>query len=88
MNRMEFYQIIKKEILDVYPIGDSKTVSITPYVVGCAYIDGSWCVYENDERGETNIISKYQSEEDGLKELLSILKKKKRREELMKKIRR
>ncbi|MBP1890368.1 hypothetical protein J2Z53_001963 [Clostridium moniliforme] len=88
MNRTEFYEIVKKEKLDKYPVGDSKNVAITPYVVGCVCIDGDWCVYENDERGSTNIISKYESEEEGLKELLRILRMKKRKDELMRKIRR
>jgi hypothetical protein len=88
MNRTEFYEIIKNENLDKYPIGDSKELSITPYVVGCVYIDGDWCVYENDERGEANIISRHQIEQEGLDVVLSILRKKKRRDELMKKTRR
>lgn len=51
MSRNEFYEIIKNERLDTYPIGDSKRIAITPYIVGCAHINGNWCVYENDERG-------------------------------------
>jgi len=88
MNRTEFYEIVKNENLDRYPIGDSKQVSIAPYVFGCVYVDGNWCVYENDERGESNIIFRYQIEDEGLDSLLSILRKKKRRDELMKKMRR
>ncbi len=87
MNRTEFYEIVKNENLDKYAIGDSKHISIAPYVIGCVYIDGSWCVYENNERGESNIIFRYQNEDDGLESLLVILRKKKRREELMKKMR-
>lgn len=84
--REKFYKIVKSEKLDSYLIGNSRDVSNAPYVVGCVLINEEWYVYENDERGETNIVSKYHSEEAGLIKLLDILRKKKRKEYLTKKI--
>ena len=55
-------------------------------VVGCINNNG-WIVYETDERGAYHVISKHSSEEEGLEALLLELRNKKKKEAIMKKLR-
>lgn len=86
MNRKEFYNIVKTEGLDKFNIGDSFEIAKAVNVLGCIK-DNGWVVYETDERGEYHVISKRSSEKEGLEVLLNELRNKKRKEEIMKKLR-
>ena len=86
MNRSEFYSIIKEEGLNKYNIGDSQEISKAANVIGCVNNNG-WLVYETDERGAFHVISNHLTEEEGLEALLVELRNKKRKEEIMKKLR-
>ena len=55
-------------------------------MVGCINNNG-WIVYETDERGAYHVISKHSSEEEGLEALLLELRNKKKKEAIMKKLR-
>lgn len=86
MNRKEFYNIVKIEGLNKFNIGDSFEIAKVANVLGCIN-DNGWVVYETDERGSYHVISKHPSEEEGLEVLLNELRNKKRKEEIMKKLR-
>lgn len=86
MNRKEFYNIVKTEELNKFNIGDSFGIAKVENVLGCIN-DNEWVVYETDERGAYHVISKHSSEEEGLEVLLNELRNKKRKEEIMKKMR-
>lgn len=51
------------------------------------YPNEAWIVYETDERGAYHVISKHSSEEEGLEALLLELRNKKKKEAIMKKLR-
>lgn len=86
MNRSEFYSIVKAEGLNKYNIGDSQEMSMVANVIGCVNKNG-WVVYETNEKGCFHIISNHLTEEECLEALLVELRNKKRKEEIMKKIR-
>ena len=86
MNRKEFYNIVKTEELNKFNIGDSFGIAKVANVLGCIN-DNEWVVYETDERGAYHVISKHSSEEEGLEVLLNELRNKKRKEEIMEKLR-
>ena len=86
MNRKEFYNIVKTEGLNKFNIGDSFEIAKVANVLGCIN-DKGWVVYQTDERGAYHVISKHSSEEEGLEVLLNELRNKKRKEEIMKKLR-
>lgn len=87
MNRKEFYNIVKTEELNKFNIGDAFEIAKVANVLGCIN-DNEWVVYETDERGAYHVISKHSSEEEeGLEVLLNELRNKKRKEEIMKKLR-
>lgn len=86
MNRKEFYNIVKIEGLNKYNIGDSFEIPKVANVVGCINNNG-WVVYETDERGTYHVISQHSSEEEGLEALLLELRNKKKKETIMKKLR-
>lgn len=86
MNRKEFYNIVKTEGLNKFNIGDSFEIPKVANVVGCIN-DNGWVVYETDERGAYHVISKHSSEEEGLEALLLELRNKKKKEAIMKKLR-
>lgn len=86
MNGKEFYNIVKTEGLNKFNIGDSFEIAKVANVLGCIN-DNGWVVYETDERGAYHVISKHSSEEEGLEVLLNELRNKKRKEEIMKKLR-
>lgn len=89
MNRKEFYNIVKTEGLNKYNIGDSFEIPKVANVVGCINNNG-WVVYETDERGTYHVISlisQHSSEEEGLEALLLELRNKKKKETIMKKLR-
>lgn len=86
MNGKEFYNIVKTEELNKFNIGDSFEIAKVANVLGCIN-DNGWVVYETDERGAYHVISKHSSEEEGLEVLLNELRNKKRKEEIMKKLR-
>ena len=76
--RYDYYQFATP-VIDVY----KRQVA---NVVGCIN-DNGWVVYETDERGAYHVISKHLSEEEGLEALLIELRNKKRKEAIMKKLR-
>lgn len=86
VDRKEFYNIVKSEGLSKYDIGNSIEIPKAANVIGCIDNNG-WVVYETDERGAFHVISRYSSEEEGLEFLLGELRNKKRKEEIMKKLR-
>ena len=86
MNRKEFYNIVKTEGLNKFNIGDSFGIAKVANVLGCIN-DNGWVVYETDERGAYHVISKHSSEEEALEVLLNELRNKKRKEEVIKKLR-
>lgn len=86
MNRKEFYNIVKTEGLNKYNIGDSFEIPKAANVIGCINNNG-WIVYETDERGIYHVISQHLSEEEGLEALLLELRNKKKKESIIKKLR-
>ncbi|WP_294240383.1 hypothetical protein [Pseudobutyrivibrio sp.] len=86
-NSNDFYQIVKEEGLDKYNIGDSKDSCRVANVLGIVE-DSSWIVYETDERAAFHILSIHESKEKAYEELLIELRNRKRKEDIMKKIRR
>lgn len=86
MNREEFYKIAKAEGLYKYNVGDSVEIPKAANVIGCINNNG-WVVYETDERGAYHVISIHSSEEEGLASLIGELRSKKRKEEILKKLR-
>ncbi len=81
MNRKDFYETVKIEGLNKYNIGDSATIPKAANVLGCAN-DKGWVVYEADERGAYHVISRHNSEEEALGNLLIELRNKKRKPKL------
>ncbi|AIF42603.1 hypothetical protein [Virgibacillus sp. SK37] len=65
MEKQEFLERIESEGLNIgeYIIKLDK-ISDAPLVLGCAYNQGVWKVYETRERGGHFIIKKIDSEED------------------------
>lgn len=65
MTKQEFLERIESERLNIgeYIIKLDK-ISDAPLVLGCAYDQGVWKVYETRERGGHFIIKKIDSEED------------------------
>ncbi|APC47327.1 hypothetical protein [Virgibacillus halodenitrificans] len=65
MKKQEFLERIESEGLNIgeYIIKLDK-ISDAPLVLGCAYNQGVWKVYETRERGGHFIIKKIDSEED------------------------
>ena len=86
MNRNEFNDVVRTEGLNKFNIGDFSTIAKAANALGCIN-DNGWVVYETDERGAYHVISKHSSEEEGLEVLLNELRNKKRKEEIMKKLR-
>ncbi|MBD1221601.1 hypothetical protein J5S49_15475 [Virgibacillus halodenitrificans] len=65
MKKQEFLERIESEGLNIgeYIIKLDR-ISDAPLVLGCAYNQGVWKVYETRERGGHSIIKKIDSEED------------------------
>lgn len=87
MNSKEFYKTVKEEGLDKYNIGDSKESCRVANVVGIVE-DNGWVVFETDERASFHVLSKHETQEEAYSELLSELRSRKRKEDIMKKLRR
>ena len=85
MTRDEFYAIVKSEDLNIYNIGDSKTIFRSPFTYGCVKKGSNWMVYETDERGYLHEISIEDTETRGLETLLNRLRRKKKVDDLRKK---
>ncbi len=86
MNSIDFYRAVKEEGLDKYNICDSKEDCRTPNVIGIIE-DNGWIVFETDERASFHILSKRESQEEAYSVLLSELRNRYRKENIMKKLR-
>lgn len=86
MNSTDFYRTVKEEGLDKYNIGDSKESCRATNVVGIIE-DNGWIIFETDERASFHMISKHESQEEAYSDLLSELRNRKRKEDIMKKLR-
>lgn len=59
--------------LRTYSIAENKMIQ-APNVIGYAYEDGAWIVYEVDERCQKTVYKKFHSEEDAVNELFRLIK--------------
>lgn len=85
ITKEQFYECVKTEGLNKYNIKISHQISNAANVIGCANADG-WLVYETDERGQCCMIAECSSEVEGLETLLNELRYRKKKEDLVEKL--
>lgn len=59
--------------LRMYSIAENKMIQ-SPNIIGYAYEDNEWIVYEVDERCQKTIYKKFHSEEDAINESFRLIK--------------
>lgn len=87
MNSEEFYRLAKVVGLDKYNISDSKESRGMANVIGITEDNGCWVVFEADEKATFHALSKHESQEDAYNALFKELRDRKRREKIIKKLR-
>lgn len=87
MDQEEFYRLVKIIGLDKYNISDSEESRGMANVIGITENNGCWVVFETDEMAAFRVLSKYESQEDAYNALFAELRNKKRREKIIKKLR-
>ena len=86
MKSEEFYRIAKVLGLDKYNISDSEESRGKANVIGIAE-DNGWVVFETNEEAVSRVLSRHKSQEEAYNALFKELKDRKRREKIMKKLR-
>lgn len=86
MKSEEFYRIAKVLGLDKYNISDSEESRGKANVIGIAE-DNGWVVFETNEEAVSRVLSRHKSQEEAYNALFKELRDRKRREKIMKKLR-
>ena len=58
--------------LRTYTIGDNSVI-IAPNVIGYAFEDGNWVIYDVDERCHKVIYKRFDTEEEAVRELFRLI---------------